>query len=397
MRWNNILEKQKQELTPVFASYESKLEFFPENGHIKASVIELNCLWNNYLALWEELQKNEGERELVCNSLQNHFTQISCKISEIGGILFALIDELESIQFQRKFAEFNKMQEKICMTACSILSLNRKSLTVDLLGSLSDVEYSLYKCLTEGQKVSKTKSIQQTNWIDPKQYGILKYLYRFCKYSIKDYLTVHKIVTQSMHQQRSVLFTIHMVQQMYTSFVKETTNHFMPGNLIDTHTNIYNELSIEEKIHHHESSIARRRATIDIIIEYHKRIIHDVDTINWNVGKEAKNIVNMEKSIHGKSDLSMKKLFSLFESASVKLKEYEVTLFKYAKLTMASKKSDSYNSRLIQIKALDFNYLIIEGRLKELKGDVHLLYTASKEIYNRRNQTSGKNTSENQQ
>ncbi|KAI5137132.1 hypothetical protein NEAUS06_2121 [Nematocida ausubeli] len=393
-QWAKTLQKQRQELTPVFALYEGKMEASFEDTHVKESVSDLISLWNNYLRLWDEMQREQNENKDISARLQTYFEQITCKLSELGEVLFTLLDELELVQFMQKYNDFEKVQEKICISACSIMALNRKALTSDLLVSLGQVEYTLYKCLTEGQKIAGLKGIHEQGWIDPKQYGILKYLYRYCKYSLKDYLHMYKLVTVTIHQQKNVIFNMETVQQMYSSFVRETISHFMPGNLMDTHYNIYNELVIEEKIQHHEFSISQRRTGIDMIIEYLKRIIHEVDIINWSVGKEAKNIINMEKSVHGKSDLSMKKLFSLFEGACTKLKEYEAMLFKYSKLTVASKKSSSFPNRLVQIKALDFNYLVIEGHLKELKNDVHLLYTASKEIYSRRNHIYSKTSSD---
>lgn len=385
MKESENLEKGKQELTPVFVSYKSTLEFHPEHAHIKAAIIELSSLWNSYIELFRELE-NTSDSELTYSIIEDHFVKISCKLQEMGMVLYILLDTLESLEFQKKFQEFESFQEKLCNTACLILYINKKVLTKDLLESLGEVEFSLYRCLTLGQKIRKKKTSLESSWIQPKKYEILKYLYRYCKYNLREYLKIYKIATQTIEEQKSVVFEIERAHQMYLDFLKDTTNDFLPGNLIDTYTKNYHELFLEDKIQHHEISISQRRSAIERIIREHKSIINEVDMINWSVGREAKNIINMEKTVEGRGDFSMKKLFLLFESAANRLKEYELILSRYAKLVSASKRLDTSPCRLVQIKSLDFNYLIVEGHLKTLKADVDILYSASKEIYCRRNE-----------
>ncbi|KAI5191839.1 hypothetical protein NEMIN01_1694 [Nematocida minor] len=380
------LEKEKQELTPIFASHEDKMDFYPEHNLIKIRAIELVCLWNNYIGVYNEMDRSTGSTEVLSVSIRDLALRIHARVKELGEVLFYLLEELEDIDFHGKYKDFERTQENLCQTACSILYINKKSLTADLLDILNVVEYSLYKCLTMGQKIAKKKVALEEHWVRPKQYSILKYLYKNCNYNLREYLLVHRLTTRSIAEQKSLLFEVSIAQQLYGDFLMNMKNQFMPSNLMDTHSGIYAGLSVDGKIQHHETSIGQRRSTIDQIIKYHKKIINEIDVINWCVGKEAKNIINMEKTMHGKCDLSMKKLFSLFESSSNRLKEYEVTLSRYAKLVTSSKRSESTVNRLFQIKSLDFNYLIIEGNLKSLKEDVHLLYSASKEIYNRRNE-----------
>lgn len=388
---NETLEKERKELTPVFASYESTIEFSPKHAQIKPVVLELNSLWKNYSEIYRELERNTTGNEVLHVSIQDLSKRISEKIKEIGKAIYSLIDELEGINFQIKYKEFEKAQEGLCQTACSILYIDKNSLSPDLLEELKKVEYSLYKCLTLGQNIAKKKEKLENSWIRTKEYETLKYLYRNCNYNLKEGLKVHKIVTQNIKEQKKIHFEILVAQELNSEFIDSVNNQFMTEQLIVTHSVIYNDLTLENKIQHHELSIYQRRVIIDKILKHHKRIINEIDVINWCVGKEAKNIVNMERTIEGKYDLSMKKLFSLFESSSNKLKEYEITLSQYGKLVTSSKRAESTVNRLFQIKSLDFNYLIIEGNLRRLKEDLELLHSASREIYNRRNEVIKEN------
>ncbi|KAH9386556.1 uncharacterized protein NEMAJ01_1452 [Nematocida major] len=378
------IERGKKELTPVFVSHENKLEFYVEHHQIKPRIVELSSLWNSYIELFREFQETLEEDERLEKAIEDCFEEINIKLQNVGEILFLLLDELESVKFHQKFMEFEKIQDDLCTTACSILYINKGLLTTNLLETLGEVEFSLYRCLTLGQKVTKAKKNMEINWIHPTQYEILKYLYKNCRYNLREYLIVYKNVLQSVEEQKTIMFDMGMAEQLYSGFLESTAKNFLPGNLIETHAKNYNEKSLEDKIRHHEESISQRKCTIDQVIWQHKRIIGEIDQMNWNAGKEAKNIINMEKSVDRRGDFSMKKMFSLFESASNRLKEYEIALSRFSKLVARSKKSESTANRLLQIKSLDFNYLIVEGNLKNLKTDVLLLYSASTEIYNRR-------------
>lgn len=385
-RTTDSLEKEREELTPIFASYETTINFHTEHSLLKSGIIELNCLWKNYSEIYKEIRKNPSGNEVLRVSIRDVSYRISSRIRELGESLYKLLDELERVDFYSKYKEFEKTQDQLSETACSLMYINKNSLTNDLVEILGKVEYSLYRSLTLGQAIGKKTSSLETNWIHTKQFEILKYLYKNCKYNLRDYLNVHRIATQNITEQKEILFEMSMAQQMNVDFITNMNNQFMADNLISTHSEIYNELNVEGKIHHHELSIHRRRVGIDRILHYHKRVMDEIDIINWCVGKEAKNIVNMEKTIHGKYDLSMKKLFSLFERSSNKLKEYEITLARYGKLVTSSKRAEPSMNRLFQIKSLDFKYLMIEGDLKKLKEDIELLHSASKEIYSRRSE-----------
>lgn len=388
---NDSLEKEKTELTPVFASHESKIEFSEEHSLIKSTIVELTCLWKNYSDTLKEIRKNPGGNEVLKVSIEDISLRIFKLLRELGDALYNLLNDLEGINFLTKYKEFEDAQATLCQTACSILHINKNSLTPDLVIILGDIEYLLFKSLTMGQSISKKRMLQEHNWIKQKQYEVLKYLYKNCRYNIREYLNIYKIVSQNIKEQKAILFDISVSNEINADFLDRMSNQFMAENLIAAHNEIYNELSLDGKIQHHELSIYQRRLNIDRIIKYHKRVINEVDIINWCVGKEAKNIVNMEKTMHGRYELSMKKLFSLFESSIGRLKEYEETLSRYSKLASSSKRAEISENRLFQIKSLNFNYLILEGNLKRLKEDVELLHSASKEIYNRRSEVLKEN------
>ncbi|KAI5162985.1 hypothetical protein NEAUS03_2161 [Nematocida ausubeli] len=86
-QWDKTLQKQKQELTPVFALYEGKMEASFEDTHVKESVSDLISLWNNYLRLWDEMQREHNENKDISAQLQTYFEQITCKLSELGEVL----------------------------------------------------------------------------------------------------------------------------------------------------------------------------------------------------------------------------------------------------------------------------------------------------------------------
>lgn len=109
------------------------------------------------------------------------------------------------------------------------------------------------------------------------------------------------------------------------------------------------------------------------------------------VGKEVKNIVNMERKITNKMNFSVIDLFSLFEKIQEDIKEIEHKLQSYNRLVTTSKKTLQASARLVSIKSLDFKYFMLEGELKAFQNDLVIIYNTSKAIYKKHTSKESQN------
>ncbi|KAI5181253.1 hypothetical protein NEOKW01_1472 [Nematocida sp. AWRm80] len=400
------LAEINQQIFPIFLSHTSILNLEPEHNLIKEIIHSLEMLWNTYFQtsnrIEEECQKikkdpdnmylmgiTEGidiEESLkkvnsALEGLLQTSEQIKKLIKQLGSLLATKIEKIEQLDFLVKYQGFESIHTEISDLSCIILATNIDKLAPLQKKALIQSEYKMYQCLLLCKKILQQKRTLQAEWIETTRYSQIKRLYTSCLFNIMEYLITYKIVYKTIIEQTSLIEGLEHAIETCTEFITSVNDVIFPKNMLKKGMSGYISSSIEQKIIHHETSIQRRKYNIEIILKDHKNTMAEIDHLNWKVGKEAKNIVNMEKITKDKADISIKRLFFLFEDLGKTLKKIEQTVAQYSKLVSNSKKLPYTKSRLFTIKSLDFNYLIVEGDLLSLKEDLQVIYEATNKIY----------------
>ncbi|KAI5185097.1 hypothetical protein NEHOM01_0602 [Nematocida homosporus] len=394
---SEVLEESKVVVYPVFISYVQRSGLVEEHAPIKTTIEALDDLWNRfqeeeskiatYLAaegIYEPEQAYVEQEKImpVVRALQKITELIKEHIRSLGASIAQKIAMVEESVLARRYAEFVKMHNTLYNTAFSVLSVARNVLSVDLMMKIGKIEGNLYSALTLCEKVARSKKELEQKWLPFDRLALLKSLYSHSYFSLAEYLLSYRNVAGTISDQTKILEMLEMALAEGGVLLRTLEVDLGVGTTFHDSIVAYQTYNLETQILHHERSISLRRKAIDKCLMEHTSIMGEIDNLNWKVGKEAKNIVNMEKSLlTNKGDVSIKRLFFLFEDLQKNIKKIENTLVMYTKLVGTSKRAPISDTRLFSIKSLDFKYLIVEGDILGLKADLYSLHQATKEIY----------------
>lgn len=383
----------KEQILPIFVSHFLSLEVEEEHEPVRQQLAQLKSLWGAFLDTSEKLEKLfsqelvvGGDRRENCRLLSIHVQaikkvadKIKREVRELGDALVEKILQLQMRSFPQKYRQFDEAYREVCELAFGLLFVDASGLTGEQAQHLGAAEFKLYRCLASCEKLQERKAAQEKEWIPLVKFPQLKFLFKNCLFSIFEYAISYKLISRRLAEQTKLLAGLEFSQELCRETAQDLQKTL--GPLVEAHLVRYNGFPAEKKIRHHELSISRRQRAIGAVLAKQKALMGEINSLNWKVGREAKNVINMEKACADKGDLSIKQLFFLFEDIEKNLKKAEAALYTYTRLVGAVRKAPPSEAKLFSIKSLDFRHLLLAGDLKLFEGDLLVLYTASKNIY----------------
>lgn len=394
-----VLRKVKEIVLPIFVSHALSNEIICEHPEIKRTVSALQKDWTEFQSLVQNIEADpaaQTSRMLVsarnshtfsleamqrCGALHELQERVINGLRSLGSTLVRRIEEIENLNFWEEFDAFSDIYKKICDYSFSILMVDASTVSPSLQKPLLEADFRIYRHIVECDEITGKKTEAEKKWIKPAAYPWLKQLFGNCLFSIQEYLSTYRFVFMCITEQKRILEKIKKQHQNRCDLLASLNREFAKGSQLDAYVVEYKSLSSEDKICYHEQAIRRRRQSIEFVVREHKRTLSEINTLNWTVGKDAKNIANIKQSDDRKETISVKRLFFLFEDIEGSLKKIEHSLISYNKMASGTKKTAICEAKLFSTKALDFRYKWIEGDLTSLGEDLKLLYNASHLIY----------------
>ncbi|KAI5190327.1 hypothetical protein NECID01_0919 [Nematocida sp. AWRm77] len=387
------LFRLRERILPIFVSHMETLDVGEVREPTRHKLEEAQLQWNRFMEEDGRLENMLGAEVFPGKNIFSSEEEIAAQVREIrkiaskiqtgvrmlGEDLVKKIAAIQSLCFYQKYSQFDDMYHAVCEFAFGILFINPNELSVEMSNYIDTAAFKLYKCLSGCEKMQDKKVALEKKWIPSSKFAHLKSLFKNCLFSIFEYTMTYKLITKETTEQNSLLRGMEFFREM----CEEVVCSLQPviGSVVEVHFAKYNEYSMDKKILHHEISIMRKRQHVDEVLKKSKAIITEINSLNWSVGREAKNVINMEKACGDQRDLSIKRLFFLFEEIEKNLKKIEGTVYTYSKLVSSVKKAPLSDSKLFSIKSLDFRHTLLEGDLKSFESNLYIIYQTSKTIY----------------
>jgi len=370
-----ILEKSRKSLLPIFVSHLSSPLLEEEHLPIRNIVERLQALWLLYIQtealvcvvegicvasseggeLSPPVQAVPVDVDESIKSLAKISEEIKIEARELGMVLVDTLKLVESLNFGRRYSEFCSTYQKMCDFVFSILYVGTVSVSAAEEKRVAETEYRAYKCLFLCEKIHDEKSAIEKSWISPSRFPSLKFLYEFCVFSLFELCATYKIAVHCAKQQEMLISGMECAQKTCLDFLSGVVGEF--SEVVKSPQEIYGAYSLDKKIYHHKSAIIRRRGAAEDKLKQHKKKLAEINILNWEMGKEAKNIVNMERNCVEKGNLPIKNLFFLFEDIEKNLKKTKSVLASYGKVFGTIKKTYSSELKLFSMRSLDFRHM----------------------------------------
>ncbi|KAI5173128.1 hypothetical protein NEFER03_2097 [Nematocida sp. LUAm3] len=387
------IKRTKQFMLPIFVS-QAQVRISEELPKDIKSILEtLLTHWSVYqknlrriltLLSSSSIKKEElKEIEEFSLHLENSIEEVEERMYILGRKIIEKLIQLEKILLEEKTKSFNGIHQEVCKSSFILLFTTKHKVDRETLKVIYDALNRVYSSLLLCEGVRQGLIDNKPKWIPTQSIFLYKELYSHCFFNLHEYLTLYKTVEQAIDEQNKVVIRIDKTNKICSEFLVYFLSAINGNAVIISNIEIYERFPIEEKIMHHEENIIERKKEIESLLEKEKRLIYEINRLSYIVGKEVKNIVNMERKITSKKNFSVIDLFSLFERIQDNIKEIEHKLHTYNRLVITSKKTIQISARLVAIKSLDFKYFMLEGELKAFQHDLIIIYNTSETIYKR--------------
>lgn len=404
-----VLVESKSVVLPVFVSYLDNIKLDEEHADIKTTVCIMNDLWQNYqktvqgiennllarkrqenmeeicdintIATKEIYKKQQEEMEELLRSLNRITNDVKKYVKVLGCSIDNKISIFEKSFLNQRMNEFIEIRDKVCKSIFYVLNIDAANLSSETREILSGIESKLYTCFLKCECANEKRFFLEKSWIPLHKYALLKSLYTHAYFNIQEYLLVYKRTEIAIRGQNNIMDLIEEAIDRSKDALLTLKQTLVNVPILMKKQIEYKKKTPEEQVIYHESSILQKKETIEEHLARHKSAMQHIDHLNWEVGKEVKNIKNIEIKKPFKKDMSIKKLFSLLESLQASLKKIEYDFVSANKLVVNAKKSITIQNHLFSIKSLNFKYFMMQGNLLSLHEDVNTVYQMSKAIY----------------